>query len=104
MDNIELVIFDLDGTLVDSENVYRQGWSQVVKGYGHDVDAEEFEVMRGKSTEHNNNIIKTYLGSDELVQEARDLREEYFFEALEDSQVELMPGSKEIISAMNEKD
>ncbi|MGO3202222.1 MAG: HAD family hydrolase [Ruoffia tabacinasalis] len=103
MDNIELVIFDLDGTLLDSEKVYRQGWSQVLKGYGHDVAADEFEVMRGKSTTHNNNIIKSYLGSDELVQEARDLREEYFFEALEDNQVELMPGSKEIIRAMDEK-
>ena len=51
------------------------------------MDESEFEMMRGRSTVHNNQIIKSYLGSDELVQEARDLREEYYFAALEKKEV-----------------
>lgn len=34
MENLELIIFDLDGTLVDSEVVYRRGWSKVLKRKG----------------------------------------------------------------------
>lgn len=86
---LELIIFDLDGTLVDSEQVYRRGWVEVLKGYGHEVDESVFEVMRGQSTKHNNQIIKNYLGSDQLVQEARDLREAYYYDALEKDTVAL---------------
>lgn len=67
MNNLQLVIFDLDGTLIDSETIYQKGWSHVMKTFGHDLHELEFEVMRGKSTHHNNEIIKSYLGTDELV-------------------------------------
>ena len=103
MENIELIVFDLDDTLVDSEKVYYKGWSHVLKGYGHHVDESEFEMMRGRSTEHNNQIIKSYLGSDELVQEARDLREEYYFAALDNNEVELKKGAAELIKGAHDK-
>ena len=97
MSNLKLIIFDLDGTLVDSEKVYHQGWVQVLKDYGHEANELELKAMRGRSTVHNNQIIKGYLGSDRLVQEARSLREEYYFTALKNGQVELLPGAMEII-------
>lgn len=96
---LELIIFDLDGTLVDSEQVYRRGWVEVLKSYGHEVDESVFEVMRGQSTKHNNQIIKNYLGSDQLVQEARGLREAYYFDALEKDTVALKDGAREMILA-----
>ena len=103
MTKTELIIFDLDGTLVDSEKVYHEGWSHVLKGYWHNVDATEFEMMRGRSTELNNQMIKTYLGSDELVKEARNLREEYYFAALEKNEVELKRGAAELIKGAHDK-
>lgn len=103
MNQLELIIFDLDGTLVDSEQVYRQGWVEVLKEYGHEVDVLEFDAMRGQSVEYNNQIIKNYLGSDQLVQEARNLREAYYFEALEQNKVALKDGAREIIQAAYDK-
>lgn len=97
MNNLQLVIFDLDGTLIDSEAIYRKGWSHVLKAYGHDLHESEFEVMRGKSTNHNNEIIKSYLGTDELVQEARQQRETYYFNALEQGDIQLKAGALELI-------
>lgn len=104
MKNLKLIIFDLDGTLVDSEKTYRKGWSDVLKTYGYDIDESEFEVMRGNSTAHNNEIIKSYLGSEELVNEARDQREEYYFTALENGDVELKPGALEILKTCKQAD
>lgn len=98
MNNLQLIIFDLDGTLIDSEAIYRKGWSHVLKAYGHDLHESEFEVMRGKSTHHNNEFIKSYLGSDELVQEARQQREAYYFNALEQGDIQLKAGALELIA------
>ncbi|WP_328590789.1 HAD family hydrolase [Ruoffia tabacinasalis] len=90
-------MFDLDGTLVDSESVYQMGWATVLKDFGHNVEVADFELMRGKGRHHNNQYIKSYLGTDILVQEARNLREEYYFNALNNNEVQLMPGALELI-------
>ena len=97
MTKTELIIFDLDGTLVDSESVYQMGWATVLKDFGHNVEVADFELMRGKGRHHNNQYIKSYLGTDALVQEARNLREEYYFNALNNNEVQLMPGALELI-------
>ena len=97
MAKTELIIFDLDGTLVDSESVYQMGWATVLKDFGHNVEVADFELMRGKGRHHNNQYIKSYLGTDALVQEARNLREEYYFNALNNNEVQLMPGALELI-------
>lgn len=97
MAKTELIIFDLDGTLVDSESVYQMGWATVLKDFGHNVEVADFELMRGKGRHHNNQYIKSYLGTDILVQEARNLREKYYFNALNNNEVQVMPGALELI-------
>lgn len=73
------------------------GWATVLKDLGHDVEVVDFERMRGQGRHHNNQYIKSYLGTDILVQEARNLREEYYFNALNNNEVQLMPGALELI-------
>lgn len=103
VEKIELIICDLDGTLVDSETVYRQGWSLVLKEFGHEVDVTELDIMRGKSESFNNNFIKSYLGSTEFVENARLKRENYYFDALESGEVNLMEGALELLQLIENR-
>lgn len=102
MKNIELIICDLDGTLVDSEKIYNQGWIKVLKKYGHHVSEPQLKVMQGKSKAYNDKFIKSFLGSDKLVEEARKLREDYYFDSLDNNEIKLMPGALELLQSSYE--
>ncbi len=46
------IIFDLDGTLVNSEPLHMEAWLQVLAGQGLDFDEHWFEQWIGKSDRH----------------------------------------------------
>lgn len=45
------IAFDLDGTLVDTEQVLLKTWQQAARGYGRELDLDEFRVAFGITTE-----------------------------------------------------
>lgn len=47
MGNIKAVLFDLDGTLVNSNDVYFCAWSDILKQYGVGLTKEEFHACGG---------------------------------------------------------
>ena len=46
------VIFDCDGTLVDSEPLSRRAWERVLAPYGYDVSDEDLAACVGRSYPH----------------------------------------------------
>lgn len=73
LSQIKLVIFDLDGTLVDTEKIYHAGWRHVLKDYGVTISQETLDQMRGGTRQHNNHVIQNLLDGDEsLAKEARE--------------------------------
>lgn len=99
---IEGIVFDLDGTLVDSEPLHGQAWLEILKGYGLNFDWEWFEQWIGKSdrllAEH---VISTH----QLVLEVPDLqklkREAYY--ALVAKDLQLFPGVLEGLTFFSSK-
>lgn len=45
---IKAIIFDCDGTLVDSEDAHRSSWRQTAENYGFEISPEEFLGHVGK--------------------------------------------------------
>ena len=48
---IQHFIFDLDGTLIDTENAVLKTWKQTLKEYGYDFSLEALNVVLGVTTE-----------------------------------------------------
>ena len=44
---VKAIIFDLDGTLVDSEPLQYQAFNEAFSRYGHPVSLEEYDQWRG---------------------------------------------------------
>ncbi|MFI0489137.1 MAG: fructose-1-phosphate/6-phosphogluconate phosphatase [Yersinia sp. (in: enterobacteria)] len=49
-DRYEGLIFDMDGTILDTEFTHRQAWQQVLKPYGMHFDQQAMVALNGSST------------------------------------------------------
>lgn len=47
MAQLRAVIFDVDGTLVDSNNAHARAWADALQEYGHDVPAARIQPLIG---------------------------------------------------------
>ncbi|MCY3025300.1 HAD family hydrolase [Aerococcus loyolae] len=103
LSQIKVAIFDLDGTLVDTEKIYHAGWRHVLKGYGVTISQEILDKMRGGTRQHNNHIIQNLLDGDEaLAKEAREKRNEYFKEVVAEGNVDRKEGALELLTYLED--
>jgi HAD superfamily hydrolase (TIGR01509 family) len=61
---IKAVIFDVDGTLVDSVDVHARSWVEAFQDYGVEV---EFEVMRRQIGKGGDQIIRMFLSQQQVA-------------------------------------
>lgn len=94
----QAAIFDLDGTLIDSEPIYAAGWRYGLAEQGYQISAETLKQMTGQSIQHNDAIIQGIVGEKATAQAVRLAREKYYYRALTRGEVTLLPGVREFLS------
>jgi HAD superfamily hydrolase (TIGR01509 family) len=55
---VRAVLFDVDGTLVDTNDLHAAAWRETFRHFGHEVD---FETVRGQIGKGGDNLIPTLL-------------------------------------------
>jgi len=100
MTNQELkaVIFDMDGTLIDSESVYTEGYHRAFLEKGIAIDLAVIESWSGQNSEDTLELIDAYTKDRSLSAEIRLMRIDYFNQALKAGRVSLNEHAKELIS------
>jgi len=61
--NVKAIIFDCDGTLVDSEYAHYLAWQHALQQEGGDLTLEEYYSYVGKSVETNAKLLAEKIGS-----------------------------------------
>jgi HAD superfamily hydrolase (TIGR01509 family) len=92
------VIFDLDGVLIDSEGLYYQAYSEVLKPYGVTVSRAEYEeywIAQGTGPEYIVAKHRLPVSPDEL----RELRSPLYLQLLH-TEVKLMPHVENALSCL----
>jgi beta-phosphoglucomutase-like phosphatase (HAD superfamily) len=64
------VIFDIDGTLVDSVDAHARSWQQAFARFGHEIDVHEIRAQIGKGGDQ---LMPVFLSPEELDCEGHDL-------------------------------
>lgn len=93
------VIFDVDGTLVDSVDLHAQAWQDAFHDYGHEVGFKEIREQIGKGGDQ---LMPVFLGEDEL-EEVGEKLEKHRGQILKErylSQITAFPQVKELFERL----
>lgn len=94
------IIFDIDGTLVDSNGAHVEAWHAAFAAHGHDVPRERIRVEIGKG---GDKLVPSVLGEDAEAREGESLRErqsEEFLRIAGRTRLEAFPRAREIFDTL----
>ncbi len=66
------VIFDVDGTLVDSVDLHARAWQEAFRDFGHDIP---FEGLRGQIGKGGDQLMPVFLSKEELAEKGEALEQ-----------------------------
>lgn len=101
---IKAALFDMDGTIFDTERIYTEGWMEGARRYGYPLKEEMLVEFHGRSKEQNGEAFRRLFGADAKYPEVRKIRRDYIEKTLAEKGVPLKPGLLEIFSALRERD
>ena len=60
---LKAVIFDVDGTLVDTVDLHAQAWQEAFKAYGYDLPYDEIRHQIGKGSDQ---LFPVFISQEEI--------------------------------------
>ncbi len=69
---IRFVIFDVDGTLVDSVDLHARAWQETLEEFGHHVSFQEVRAQIGKGGDQ---LLPVFLSEEALAREEKKISE-----------------------------
>lgn len=99
---IKAVIFDLDGTITDTEQFYRLAWPEALGRFGYKCDPDVALELRSLGRPFAPLKFKEWYGEDFDYDKVRSVRKEIIEEYLKPG-IPLKPGAEEILSWLRER-
>lgn len=101
---IKAVLFDMDGTVFDTEPIYRRGWIRAAKEVGFDVDMDLFFArICGLNMTDIAACVYRFYGDDTPFEQMRTLRRGYLDEDLESGILPFKSGAPEIFGELKKR-
>lgn len=97
MDEIDSVIFDMDGVLLDTERIYLNVWTRVCKKYGYKMTKEIYCKVIATGRENVKKVFKNEFGSDIPIEEMYKEKDEALAKEIEKN-IPLKEGAYELLT------
>lgn len=99
---VDAVIFDLDGTLTDTEKYYQIAWPKALNHFGYDVTKERVLEFRSLGRPFAIDKFKEWFGPDFDYSKVREYRKSLIEELIASEGISLKPGAVEILLWLRE--
>jgi len=100
---IKAVLFDMDGTLIDTEKYYRRFWPLAMAEFGYHLTDEQVLSMRSLGRPFAPARLKAWFGEDLDYYAIRARRTEMMEKQLEKDGISLKPGAVEILEELKRR-
>lgn len=100
---IKAVIFDLDGTLIDTEKYYRVYWPKALAKLGYTLTDEQALMLRSLGRPFAPAQFKEWFGEDFDYWKARNCRKDLMEEVLDKDGIQQKPGAEELLRFLKEQ-
>ncbi len=91
------VIFDMDGLLLDTEQMAWKSWKLACRDFGIDMRDEIFVQLLGRNVKDDEQILKAAYGPDFPFREVYDRRLQYMWQLVEQNGIPLKEGVREVL-------
>lgn len=97
---MQAIIFDLDGTLIDTEKYYRKFWPMAMAEFGFTMTDEQALSMRSLGRPFAPERLKELFGETADYVKIRQRRREMFEDCVKKEGIQCKKGAKELLSAL----